>query len=151
MNKPKTIEYILFAILLIGANLHRIFDGTGIKADIFAFYDYGNDGIRFSFGEAGRYMSNILYEVGCHIAKLSLSLMLFIRFKRLFYLVILIYLFLELISYILFYGQGTNLYVYSLTLLFIIYAQIWKYYDKRRKKKMANLGRSNNRDNISRL
>lgn len=120
MVKLRKYEVILTAFLLIAVNLHRIFDGTGIKADIFIFYDY----------EGGRNVSNILYEIGMHLSRIIPAVILALRFNHLLFRIILIYFILEFAGYLLFFGQGVTLYIVSILLTYYIIS-VWKKRKKR--------------------
>lgn len=114
MVKIKKYEVVLIAFWLIAINLHRFFDATGIRADIYLFYDYSG----------GRLMSNILYEIGMHLSRIIPSLILYLRLKKELFFILAVYLILDFIAYLLFFGQRTNTYI---ILILIVYIAIkWK-------------------------
>ena len=108
-------EVFLISLLLIAINLHRLFDATGLRADIYLLYDY----------EGGRMVSNILYEIGRHLTAVILSFILWMRIPKDIFLLCFVYLILDFLGYILFFGQGVNLYIVIIISLISIY-MLWK-------------------------
>lgn len=120
MIRIRRYEIFLTVVWLIAINLHRFFDMSGIKADIYLFYDYPGD---------GRMMSNILYEIGMHLSRLIPAFILALRINHIFFFSLFAYLFLDFAAYILFFGQNTNIYVIIISLVLIIFYQ-WKKHKK---------------------
>lgn len=119
MLRIRKYEIILTVVWLIAVNLHRFFDASGIRADIYLLYDY----------EGGRMVSNILYEIGMHLSRLIPAFILAFRFNHIFFFTVFSYLFLDFIAYLLFFGQGTNTYVIIITTIFLIISQ-WRKHKK---------------------
>ena len=109
----KKYEVFLIALVFIAINLHRLFDATGMRADIFVFYEHD------------RLLSNILYELGKHFTVLILSFILWMRVNKQIFLLCFIYLLLDFIGYILFFGQGVNLYIIIIVSLIAFY-MLWR-------------------------
>lgn len=136
MLRIRKYEIILTVVWLIAVNLHRLFDASGIRADIYLLHNYGVDALRaislieldsecFRHEINGRLVSNILYEIGLHLSRLIPAFILAFRFNHIFFFTVFAYLILDFGAYLLFFGQGTNIYVIIITTIFLIIYQ-WK-------------------------
>lgn len=115
MNRVKKYEIFLFAIALLMHSAHKFYDLSGIRADIYLLYDYPND---------GRLLANICYEIGRHLMAWTFMFILWRRVRLGLFFVFFVWVSYDFLTYLLFFGQGTNLVGTVLFIvLFLIYGQ----------------------------
>jgi hypothetical protein len=110
------IEILLLTLVVLLQSSHLVFDLSGMRADIFLFYDYPND---------GRLVSMLLYEISKYFALCTVSFLLWYRVRNPYYLVFFIWFMYDFVTYLLFFGQSTNLVGLPLlgVLLFIVWSK----------------------------
>ena len=115
----KRFEIFLFILIVLFQSSHLLFDFSGMRADIFIFYDYPKD---------GRSVSMIMYELGKYISICGVSFILWYRQRNPYYFAFFVWFCYDFLTYILFYGQGTNLIGYPLLAILLYNAWVKKNY-----------------------
>jgi hypothetical protein len=133
MTRPRVKPYhiVLIAIALIFCNLHRLYDGTDFRLDVWPFYDYQANNIK---GYEGRKISKILHEYGIHISRL-IGFFLTWRFSKHWVMFVVFWFFaFDTLGYILVFGQKWNPWTISSTILIFF---VILFYNRWKKKKRA--------------
>jgi len=127
MKRQEYIILIVLCALVFIFGIHERYIGSGIRVDIYPFYEYVN-----SKGVIGRYLSNIIYDFSNLITTSALLFILYsqarsINLKKIFlpFLIISIadiadyYLFFQKLAYI-------KLFVLAVLVVIFIYPKIFK-------------------------
>ena len=115
----KKIEIFIFSLIILLQASHLVFDFSGMRADIFLFYDYPGE---------GRSVSMLLYEISKYLGLCFLSYLLWYHIRNPYYFAFFIWFCYEFLSYILVYGQGTNTIGYPLLAILLYSAWAKKNY-----------------------
>ena len=126
MKRQEYIILIVLCALVFISGMHEKYIGSGIRADIYLFYDYyhiNNKGVRID----GRFLSNIINDFSNLITTSSLLFILYLQahtknLKKIF-LPFLIISMADIVDYCLFFGKLAHIKLGILTimLLFFIY------------------------------
>jgi hypothetical protein len=120
----KKYQIILVCVAALFCNLHRLYDGTDFRIDIYPFYDYAEHS-----KYEGRKISKILYEYGIHISRLIGFFLLWRVSRKVVFFIVFFYFAFDTLGYILVFGQGWNPYTILATILItfiFICIKIWK-------------------------
>ena len=109
----RKIEVFLLTLVVLLQSSHLVYDFSGMRADIFMFYDYPGD---------GRLVSMLLYEISKYVALCSVSFLLWFRVRNPYYFAFFIWFCFEFLGYLLVFGQGTNLIGYPLLAVLLYWA-----------------------------
>ena len=122
MKRKEYIVFFILCFLVLIAGLHERYIGSGVRYDIFLFYDYPK----------GRYLSNIIYDLSGLITRTSLLFIAYyISNTRMLKKIFLPFLFIsiaDIIDYLLFFQKSAHikLGVLLLLILLFIYPNILK-------------------------
>jgi hypothetical protein len=124
--KPRVKGYHIILILLAAlyCNLHRLYDGTDFRIDIYPFYDYAANSKYI-----GRKVSKIFYEYGMHFARLVGFFIVWDLSKSWIFLVVLWFFAFDTLGYILVFGQDWNPWTIASTILvffILLFYRRWK-------------------------
>jgi len=115
MKRKQYFVLIILCILVFISGLHERFIGSGIRYDIYYFYDYPN----------GRFLSNIVKDFSQLITVTSLLFMIYFisptrNYKKIF-LPFLIISCADIVDYVLFFQKFAHVKLAALLILFAIY------------------------------
>jgi hypothetical protein len=113
----KRLEVFFLTVVILLQSSHLVFDFSGMRADIFPFYDYPN---------GGRLVSMLLYEISKYVALCVFSFMLWYRVRNPYYFAFFVWFLIEFIGYILVFGQGTNFVGYPALIILLYLAWVKK-------------------------
>jgi hypothetical protein len=130
MSKKNTYILFFLSILTFTAGIHKYFVGTGLRADIFLFFDHvTKDGL------VGRYVSLIMYEINYMVTALALLITCkYVASSKQTKNIISPFIWiavLDILDYICFYKQLSYYKLPLLIVLILIYTYKWKKSDKR--------------------
>ncbi len=123
MKRKEYIILVVLCILVIIAGLHERYIGSGIRFDIYPFYDYLK----------GRYLSNIIMDFSRLIITSTLLFILYLQsitknLKRIFFPFLLISI-ADIVDYILFFQKQSHIKLFVLAILLVVFI----YYKKQSK------------------
>lgn len=123
MKRKEYIILVVLCILVIIAGLHERYIGSGIRFDIYPFYDYLK----------GRYLSNIIMDFSRLITTSTLLFILYLQsitknLKRIFFPFLLISI-ADIVDYILFFQKQSHIKLFVLAILLVVFI----YYKKQSK------------------
>jgi len=126
MNRKNFYILLTLSFLTFIGGVHKCFVGTGLRADIFIFFDHIN-----SKGEVGRYVSLIIYEMSYMFSYLILLFICrFITTSKNIKNIISPFIWIasiDIIDYICFYKQLSYIKLPLLVILVATYNKRWIY------------------------
>lgn len=118
INKESKILLVMCSLVFL-AGAHEAFIGSGIRLDIYMFYEYIN-----SKGVLGRYLSNIIYDLSGLITRSTLLFILYTQsrtknLKKIFFAFLIISI-ADIVDYILFFQKLAHIKLFVLIFLVIL-------------------------------
>jgi hypothetical protein len=125
MTNLKKYESFLLFLSVLSIFLYLPFEQTELRFDIYIFHDYD-----LNHKYPGRKLDVIIYELCTYLRNIVFTFLLWRRLKHFLFLTVFMICFFEGLFYLLFFGQGTDPYLISISCLFIL-IYIFKEWRKR--------------------